>query len=64
MAIMENTYRPQRPAHDEVTPRAANKLFSDTGIDWPVSGDESRVSYGTIGMRRASQRVTIWNMKE
>lgn len=48
-----------KPAHEIVSATAANDLYynPETGIDWPVGGDESLRGHGTIGLRRASQRV-------
>lgn len=60
MSKMVNTYRPGKPAHDTVTLAAADNLWSANAIDWPVSGDDTRLGHGTIGMRRVSQRVNIW----
>lgn len=60
MALMVNTYRPGKPAHDTVTASAADNLWSTNALDWPVGGDDTRLSHGTIGMRRVSQRVNLW----
>lgn len=38
------------------------KLFSDYGVDYPVSGDETLKGYGYIGIRQ--RHVNIWNNVE
>jgi hypothetical protein len=51
----------QRAANDLVVAENAQRLERDTGIDWPVSGDETRRGYGYIGMRRVAQSINIWD---
>lgn len=47
-----------RPAHETVTARAANS----TPVEWAVSGDESVRAHGYIGMRKARNAVSLWDM--
>lgn len=63
MPIVSNTIRLStdgRPAHDMVQAHRAQELYASNGVDWTVSGDATLAGYGTIGTRRASQRVNIW----
>ena len=57
MATVPNHYRSVtngRPAHEGVTIQSATALWLSTvPVDWPVSGDESRIAHGYIGMRHA-----------
>lgn len=49
----------QRPAHESVTALAATKLHRRDGVAWTVSGDETRLAHGYVGMRKAGKR-SIW----
>lgn len=52
----------ERNAHATVTIQAATNLFNSDGVDWPVSGDESKLAFGYYGMRQAGKSVNIWEM--
>lgn len=37
----------------------ATRLVNDTGVDYPVSGDETLRAYGYVGIRQ--RHVNIWH---
>lgn len=47
-----------KPAHETVSALAAN----DTPVDWTVSGDETVRAHGYIGIRKARNAVSLWDM--
>jgi hypothetical protein len=49
-----------RAAHDLVSVGAADDLYATDAVSWPVSGDVTAVSYGTIGRRRHGA-VRLWS---
>lgn len=53
----------ERAAHESVSVGAADNLFRRDRIDWPVSGDESLLAHGYVGLRKAGKR-TIWHQVE
>ena len=55
-----HVYRGEREAHETVTAQAANDLYRSNGIDWPVSGDATRVAWGKRGSAATARRVNIW----
>lgn len=59
MSTMTRIATGQRSAHETVTASAASDLFDATGTEWPVSGDETVIAHGYIGMRRA-RSVDLW----
>ena len=50
----------ERAAHDKVSAHTADRFCRDSGIDWPVSGDESRLAYG-YRMARSHRITPIWS---
>ena len=55
-----NAYRGEREAHNTVTAQAASDLYRSNGIDWPVSGDATRIAWGKRGSASVAKRVNIW----
>lgn len=62
VTIPLNAYRPGKPAHETVTATAAHELYTSSGIDWPVSGDDTVIDWGPRGMRAIARRVNVWDM--
>lgn len=47
-----------RPAHETMGALAAN----DAHVEWTVSGDETVRAHGYMGLRRARNAVSLWDM--
>lgn len=62
VTIPLNAYRPGKPAHETVSARAADNLFKNDGVDWPVSGDDTAIDWGQRGMRAIARRANVWDM--
>lgn len=60
MALLNRAHLGERAAHAWVTAHAATELYNRDGIDWPVSGDESRLAYGYL-MARSHRITSIWS---
>ena len=59
MALRNRVHLAERAAHDTVTAHTADTFHRDSGIDWPVSGDETRLAYG-YRMARSHRVTSIW----
>lgn len=62
VTIPLNAYRPGKPAHESVTALTAHELYGFSGLDWPVSGDDTVIDWGKRGVRAVSRSVNVWDM--
>lgn len=61
MKIVNQFRGSQQSAHDFVPVQVAQDQFTAMGTDRPVSGDQSVIDYGRIGMRRNAWSQHLWS---
>lgn len=59
MALRNRIHLGERAAHDTISAHTADGFYRNSGIDWPVSGDETRLAYG-YRMARSYRVTSIW----